>query len=192
MILPITVIGHPTLKKVAQDIDKDYPNLGELIKNMYETMHHTEGIGLAAPQVNKSIRLFIIDATPYEETFKETKGFKKTFINAKIVNRTGDIVTMDEGCISIPGIREDVDREETITIQYYDENWEYHEEEYSGIIARIIQHEYDHIDGILFTDRISPLKKMLLRTKIRNISTGKTKAFYKVLLPPVKGKKRVL
>ncbi|MFA8449260.1 MAG: peptide deformylase [Bacteroidales bacterium] len=188
MILPVAVYGHPVLKKQAKHIDKDYPLLNELIDNMFETMYNAEGVGLAAPQINKSIRLFIIDATPLEKHFEEAKDFIKVFINAQIEERTGNTVSHDEGCLSIPGIREEVKREDEIIISYYDKNWVKHKEKYKGYIARVIQHEYDHIEGILFTDKILPLRKVLLKSKLRNISSGKINPGYKIIIPPVKQK----
>lgn len=188
MILPITIFGHPTLKKVANDIDADYPELNELIENMWETMYHAQGVGLAAPQINKSIRLFVIDATVLADELPEAADFKKVFLNAHITERNEDFVSHDEGCLSVPGVRESVSRPDKISITYYDENWVKHEEEYEGYLARIIQHEYDHIDGILFTDRVAPLRKMLIKKQLKNLSLGKFNPDYKVILPPIKKK----
>ncbi len=186
MILPITAYGHPILKKVAEEIDEDYPGLDELIENMFETMYASDGVGLAAPQINKSIRLFVIDASPYGEQVPELKGFKKVFINPYIFSETGKDEIMDEGCLSIPNIREDVERKYEIGIEYYDENWEFHEEHFSGIAARIIQHEYDHLEGILFVDRISNLRKTLLKRKLTDISKGNIKVDYRMIFPSKK------
>ena len=190
MILPITAYGHPVLKKVAQDIDKDYPELEQFIKDMFETMYFAEGVGLAAPQVNKSIRVFVMDASHYSDEIPEAKDFKKVFINAHIIERSGDEKLVEEGCLSIPHIREEVWRKNDIHIEYYDENWQFHTETYSGMIARIIQHEYDHHDGVLFVDKVSMLRKTLLKRKLQDISTGNVKTDYKMIFPPLK-KKRI-
>jgi peptide deformylase len=182
MIYPIVVYGHPVLKKVAVDIEKSYPDLQKLVSDLFDTMYHSEGLGLAAPQIGKSIRLFVIDGAPVAEDEPELAGFKKAFINAHITEKCGELVPMNEGCLSIPHIREEVKRESHIRIQYYDENWEYHDEVFDGYKARIIQHEYDHLDGILFTDKINPLKRQLLRGKLLDISKGKFEAEYKTIV----------
>lgn len=187
-MLPVVAYGHPTLRKVAQEIDKDYPELDKLIDDMFETMYESVGVGLAAPQVNRSIRLFIADATAYEEEIPEAKGFKKVFINPRILERSGDPVSMDEGCLSIPHIREEVTREDRVRIQYHDKDWQLHDETYTGYIARIIQHEYDHLEGILFTDKINPLRKAMIRKRLSDISKGKVKADYKMIFPSQKKK----
>lgn len=179
MIYPVLVYGHPLLKKVAVNIDKDYPSLSQLISNMFETMYNAEGIGLAAPQIGKSIRLFIIDGAPLAEDEPDFAGFKKVFINAKITEKNGETVLMNEGCLSIPHIREEVKREAHIRIEYYDENWEFHNESYEGYKARVIQHEYDHLDGILFVEKINPLRRRLIKGKLNDISRGKFEADYK-------------
>ncbi len=173
MILPITIYGHPVLRKVAKDIDKDYPDLEKFMENMWQTMYFADGVGLAAPQVGRSIRMFVLDCSNFEDEEPELAGFKKMFINAQITERNGEEWSMSEGCLSIPGLNEDVTRPETIRIEYYDENWEFHDEEYSGFAARVIQHEYDHLDGIMFTDHCSPLRKRLLKSKLTGISKGK-------------------
>ena len=183
MILPIVAYGDPVLKKEAEEIEKDYPFLKELIENMYETMYKAEGVGLAAPQIGKSIRLFVVDASPFDEEDKKLKGFKKTFINPIIVEEHGKEWTFNEGCLSIPGVREDVIRQPEIVIEYQDEDFNLIEEKYTGIAARIIQHEYDHIEGILFTDKINPLKRRLLKTKLNNISKGNVKVPYRMKFP---------
>jgi len=182
MVYPIVIYGHPLLKKVAEDIDKNYPDLDKFIGEMFETMYASEGLGLAAPQVGRSIRLFVIDGEPAAEDDPTMAGFKKTFINAKITERTGEPVIMGEGCLSIPNMREDVSREPKIRIEYYDENWAFHSEEYEGYKARVIQHEYDHIDGILYVDRVSALKKRLIKGKLNAIMKGKFEADYRVIL----------
>jgi peptide deformylase len=183
MTYPIVIYGHSILRKVAEDIDKDYPSLQEFIANMFETMYNSEGLGLAAPQVGKSIRLFVIDGAPVAEDEPALKDFKKVFINAHITEKCGDLKPMTEGCLSIPKLREEVNRESHIRIEYYDENWVFHNEVYDGYKARIIQHEYDHLDGILFTDKVNPLRKRLLRSKLLAISKGRFEADYKTILP---------
>ncbi len=180
MILPIVAYGHPVLKKKAQDITPDYPGLKELIDSMFQTMYHSNGVGLAAPQVNHSIRLFVVDGGPYADEDPNLNGFKKVFINAHIVEEQGDKWRTDEGCLSIPGIRVDVERKPDICIRYCDEHFVQHEERYSGFAARIIQHEYDHLEGILITDRISPLRRQMLKGKLNDISTGRIHTDYKM------------
>ncbi len=189
MILPIRAFGDPVLRKVGKDIDKDYPELQELISNMFETMYKANGIGLAAPQIGLDIRLFIVDITPlaededYEDIAEELKNFKKVFINAQIVEESGEEWKFNEGCLSIPDVREDVKRKETIVIEYYDENFVKHKETFSDIRARVIQHEYDHIEGILFTDHLSALKKKLVKGKLTKISQGDIGISYKMRFP---------
>ncbi|SFS29764.1 peptide deformylase [Lutibacter maritimus] len=195
MILPIVAYGDPVLRKVGVEIDKNYPNLAELIENMRETMLNAQGVGLAAPQIDKSIRLFIVNTTPFgeDEDLDEVErtflaNFDKVFINAKIIKEEGDEWAFTEGCLSIPDIREDVFRQSKITIEYLDENFEKHTEVIDGLAARVIQHEYDHIEGILFTDKISSLKKRLLKKKLENISKGKVNADYRMKFPTLKRK----
>ncbi len=182
MIYPIVVYGHPILRKIAEDVDQDYPGLDQIIKDMFETMYYAEGVGLAAPQIGKSIRIFVIDGKPLADEEPSLEDFKKTFINAHIEEKTGDFMLMSEGCLSIPNIREEVNRESHIRITYYDENWVFHDEVYDGYKARIIQHEYDHLDGIMFTDKVSPLRRRLLKGKLNSISKGKFEADYKTIL----------
>jgi peptide deformylase len=182
MTYPIVVYGHPVLKKVAADIDKKYPDLDKLIEDLFDTMYHSEGLGLAAPQIGKSIRLFVIDGAPVAEDEPELADFKKVFINANLIEKSGELVPMNEGCLSIPHIREEVRRESHIRIKYYDEKWKFHDDIFDGYKARIIQHEYDHTDGILFTDKINPLKKQLIRGKLLDISKGKFEADYKTIV----------
>lgn len=196
MILPIVAYGDPILKKVGEEIDENYPDLKQLIASMWDTMYKASGVGLAAPQIGKSIRLFIVDASPFaddeeysEDDRKIFKDFKKVFINPYIVEEEGKEWTFNEGCLSIPEIREDVNRKPDITINYLDENFVEHEETYTGIPARIIQHEYDHIDGVLFTDRISPLKKRVLKKKLANIAKGNIDVRYKMKFPLLKTRK---
>ncbi|WP_456462742.1 peptide deformylase [Lutibacter sp.] len=195
MILPIIAYGDPVLRKVGVNIDKDYPNLSELIENMKETMVNAQGVGLAAPQIGKAIRLFIIDTSPFakDEELEENEreflaNFKKIFINAKIVKEEGDEWSFSEGCLSIPDIREEVFREEKITIEYVDENFKKHTDTLDGLAARVVQHEYDHIEGILFTDKISSLKKRLIKKKLENISKGKVNPDYRMKFPLLKRK----
>ncbi|MBK7133873.1 MAG: peptide deformylase [Bacteroidales bacterium] len=183
MIYPIVVYGHAVLRKVAEEIDKDYPGLDQLIPDLFETMYYSEGLGLAAPQIGKSIRIFVIDGTPVAEDEPSLADFKKVFINAHIVEKSGELVPMNEGCLSIPNLREEVTRESRIRITYYDEKWEYHDEIYDGYKARVIQHEYDHLDGIMFTDKVSPLRRRLLKSKLTAISKGRFDAEYKTVLP---------
>jgi len=183
MIYPIVVYGNPILKKVAEDITEEYPGLEKLAEDMFETMHHAEGLGLAAPQIGKSIRVFVIDGNPVAEDEPEMADFKKVFINARIIERSGEQVPMNEGCLSIPNLREEVKRESHIKIRYYDEKWEFHDEEYDGFKARVIQHEYDHLDGILFPERLNPLRRRLLKGKLNDISKGKFEVDYKTILP---------
>ncbi|CAM1366227.1 Peptide deformylase [Tenacibaculum litoreum] len=193
MILPIVAYGDPVLRKVGKEIDKDYPQLEKLIADMRETMYNANGLGLAAPQIGKDIRLFIIDASPFaededlsEEEKNFFKDFNRVFINAKIVKEEGDEWAFNEGCLSIPTINEDVFRQETVTIEYQDENFEKHTETLSGLPARVFQHEYDHIEGILFTDKLSSLKKRLIKKKLDNISKGKVNAGYRMRFPNAK------
>lgn len=181
MILPIYIYGQPVLRKVAKEIDpENYPQLKELIENMFETMYHADGVGLAAPQVGLDNRIFVIDLSVLSDENPEFEGFKKVFINAHILERTGDIELVDEGCLSLPGIREKVPRENRIRIQYLDENFQPRDEQYEGFKARAIQHEYDHLDGILFVDKITPMRKRLIKSKLSNLVKGKIDCHYKV------------
>lgn len=180
MILPIYKYGQPFLRKVAEPIDKNYPNLPELIDNMHQTMVFAEGIGLAAPQIGLSIRLIVIDLEPFKEDNPELGAFKVTMINPILLEESEEEVVMDEGCLSIPGINESVSRPEWIKIKYIDENFNEHIEEFDGFKARVVQHEYDHIEGILFTDKIKPLRRQLIKGKLTNISKGKVECKYKI------------
>ncbi|MAP80700.1 MAG: peptide deformylase [Aequorivita sp.] len=196
MILPIVAYGDPVLRKETKEITKDYPNLDKVIENMFETMYAAHGIGLAAPQVNLPIRLFIVDATPFEddedlseEERKFLSTFKKVFINPQIIEESGDEWAFNEGCLSIPDVREDVFRQPNIVIKYQDENFKEHTDSFDGIVARIIQHEYDHIEGVLFTDKLSPLKKRLIKSKLTNISKGKVNIDYRMKFPNAKKKR---
>ncbi|MFT4849602.1 MAG: peptide deformylase [Sediminicola sp.] len=196
MILPILAYGEPVLRKRGAVIDKDYPKLKELLENMFETMYEASGIGLAAPQIGHPIRLFLVDASPFaddedlsEEEQVSLANFKKVFINAQIIEEKGDEWAFNEGCLSIPDVREDVFRQSDVVIEYQDENFEKHKDTFTGIVARIIQHEYDHIEGILFTDKLSPLKKRLIKGKLSNISKGKVSIDYRMRFPNVKKKR---
>lgn len=193
MILPIVAYGDPVLRKVGEDITKDYPKLDELLENMWETMYNASGVGLAAPQIGLPIRIFLVDTTPFaddeELSAKEReqlKGFKKAFINAYIEDETGEEWAFNEGCLSIPDVREDVKRKGTLTINYLDEDFVEHTETYDGLLARVIQHEYDHIEGVLFTDKLSPLKKRMLKSRLNNISKGKIAVDYRMRFPNMK------
>ena len=183
MILPIVAYGHPVLKAVAKDIDKDFPGLEQLISDMWETLTHSEGVGLAAPQINQSIRLFLVDASPFYPDYPDAKDFKQVFINAQLMETFGEEVPFKEGCLSLPGIYEDVIRHDGIRIRYYDEQFQLHEEEFTGIKSRIIQHEYDHIQGHVHVDRIAALRKTLLQGKLRAISEGKCDVDYRMIFP---------
>lgn len=180
MILPIFAFGQPVLKQVAQPISPDYPDLDVLIANMWETMYHAEGVGLAAPQVGLSIRLFVIDSTPMFKEGSEQQGFKKVFINAQVLEEGGDPWEYEEGCLSIPNIRGGVSRPSEVRLRYQDELFKTHEEVFTGYNARVIQHEYDHIEGILFTDLLKPLKKRLIQKKLNAIAVGNADVDYKM------------
>ena len=190
MKLPIIAYGDSILRKKASEITTDYPDLDILLANMFETMYAAHGVGLAAPQIGLSIRLFIIDATSFADDEPELKSFKKIFLNAHVVDESGEKWVFNEGCLSIPEIREDISRQNTIRISYYDENWQQHEETYKGLVARIIQHEYDHIEGKLFTDKLSPLRKAMLKKRLDSISKGMVKVEYKMKFPALKKGKR--
>ncbi|MFV9550537.1 peptide deformylase [Algibacter sp. PT7-4] len=193
MILPIVAYGDPVLKKKAKEITKDYPNFDTLLENMFETMYNAYGVGLAAPQIGLPIRLFLVDTTPFsddeglsKEEQEALNGFKRVFINAKIVSEEGDEWAFNEGCLSIPDVREDVFRKPNITVEYLDENFKPHKESFDGLRARVIQHEYDHIEGVLFTDKLSSLKKRLIKGKLTNISKGKINIDYRMRFPDQK------
>jgi peptide deformylase len=191
MILPIVAYGHPVLRKVCEDITKDYPDLEKLIADMWETMYHSSGVGIAAPQVNRPIRLFVIDTEQIVEGFDDEdkrkypneKPVKRVFINAHKVDESGEPWAYNEGCLSIPKIREDVNRAAHVRLRYMDEQFNEHTEDFTGITARVIQHEYDHIDGKLFIDYLPPLKKRLIKKKLDDISNGKVKTDYRMLFP---------
>ncbi len=188
MILPIIAFGNPILKRKAEDIPENFEGLSSLLTDMFETMYAAKGVGLAAPQIGESIRLFIVDGSPFANEEGEEidpkaigiEGFKKVFINPIIEEESGDLWPFQEGCLSIPKIRENVSRKERICVSYYDENWSFHRDEFDGYKARIIQHEYDHLEGILFTDKLSPLKKKLLSKRLGNVSIGIVEVDYKM------------
>ncbi|RBL88670.1 peptide deformylase [Chitinophaga flava] len=191
MILPIVAYGHPVLRKVADDITPDYPNLKELIANMWETMYGSNGVGVAAPQINKSIRLFVVDSKQIIDNLEDDEkndypgdnGIKEVFINAQIVETGGKEWAYNEGCLSIPKVREDVNRAETVTLSYVNENFEPQQKTFTGVTARVILHEYDHIDGKLFIDHLKPLKRRMLKSKLEDITKGKVRVDYKMTFP---------
>lgn len=183
MIYPITVYGDPVLRKVTTDIDPDYEGLEKLADDMFETMHNAEGVGLAAPQIGLTSRIFVVDLSPLGEEEPLLKDFRKAFVNPHIIEKGGEKVLMDEGCLSIPGLREDVLRLSTIRIKYFDINWKEYDEVYTGFTARVLQHEYDHLDGIMFVDYCSPLKKRLLKGKLADISKGNVTTSYRIKVP---------
>ncbi|PIF01966.1 MAG: peptide deformylase [Draconibacterium sp.] len=183
MKYPVTVYGDPLLRKKAKDISPNMEGLSQVIDNMWETMYYSDGVGLAAPQVGMSIRLFVVDASSGADEEPELKDFKKVFINPEIIEITGDTWTMNEGCLSLPEIREDVTRPDIVRIRYFDENFLEHEEEFKGFAGRIIQHEYDHLEGKLFIDYLSPLKKRLLKRKLTAIAQGKVQPHYRIKVP---------
>jgi peptide deformylase len=193
MILPIIAYGDPVLRKLATEIDKEYPELKTLIANMKETMYNASGVGLAAPQIGLAIRLFLIDTSPFAEDEDlddkkraTLKAFNHVFINAKIIKEEGEEWSFNEGCLSIPDVREDVSRQPKVTIEYQDEDFNTHTEVLEGLTARVFQHEYDHIEGVLFTDKLSTLKKRLLKKRLENISKGKINADYRMNFPNLK------
>ncbi|MEM1328392.1 MAG: peptide deformylase [Bacteroidota bacterium] len=186
MILPIYAYGNAVLKKKGEPITADYPNLKELIANMFETMDDAPGVGLAAPQIGLPIRLFVIDSSHMMEEGEEDQGIRRVFINAEKIEETGDVGTYEEGCLSIPDITGDVERPDTIRLRYVDENFEEHEEEFTGMHARVIQHEYDHIDGILFTEHLKPIRKRLIKRKLDKIKKGEIPLKYKMKFAPSK------
>jgi peptide deformylase len=195
MILPIVGYGDPVLRKKCDEITAEHPNLKDIIANMYETMYNAYGVGLAAPQVGLPIRMFMVDTEPFsdsdefsEEEKLKLSTFKQTFINARMLLEEGEEWSFNEGCLSIPDVREDVYRKSDITIEFYNENFEKKTETYDGLIARVIQHEYDHIEGILFTDKISSLKKTLIKKRLQNIMDGKSNPDYRMKFINKKGR----
>jgi len=189
MVLPVVAYGHPVLKKVAADVSPDYPDLKQIIADLWETMYQADGVGLAAPQVNHSIRMFVIDASVFVKDHPETEGFKKLFINAKIHSEEGEEWVFNEGCLSFPGMREDISRKPVIHMTWVDEDFQLHDERFEGIIARVIQHEYDHIEGILMVDRINSLRRVLLNRRLNDISSGKVETSYRMIFPQFKKRK---
>lgn len=179
MILPIYLYGQPVLRKVAEDIDADYPNLKELVENMFETMHHASGIGLAAPQIGLAIRLVVIDLDVLAEDEPEFKDFRRVYINAHILEVSDETDTMEEGCLSLPGIHEKVTRASRIHVKYLDENFVEHDEWVDGYLARVMQHEFDHLEGKVFSDRLSPLRRQMNKNKLGNLAKGKVSCDYK-------------
>jgi peptide deformylase len=179
MILPIYLLGQPVLRKETEEITADYPNLAELIDNMFQTMYNSDGVGLAAPQVGLNIRLFVIDASPMKEDFPGIDSTKRVFINPEIIETSEETIAYEEGCLSVPGIHEKVTRPTSITINYFDENFVEHTDTYDGFFARIVQHEYDHLEGHVFTDRVSPMRRQMIGGKLQNIQKGKVRCSYK-------------
>ncbi len=180
MILPIYTYGNPVLRKIAEPITKDYPQLPELINNMFDTMYNADGVGLAAPQVGLPIRLLVIDLAPFKEENPELGSFRIAMINPEIISFSDEVVSGEEGCLSIPGIHESVNRAQKIVIKYVDTDFNEHTEEYEGYKARVIQHEYDHLEGNLFTDKVTPIRRQLLKSKLTNIVKGKARTSYKI------------
>lgn len=186
MKLPVYLYGHPVLRETTQPVTGDYPELKQLVADMFETMYASEGVGLAAPQIGRAIRLVVIDADPVSETFPECAGRKFTLVNPEFEVLDGETVSRAEGCLSVPGLSEDVKRVEHIRLRWLDEDFRPHEEEISGFLARIVQHELDHLEGTIYTDRISPLRKQFIRNKLRNIAEGKVRCDYPVKTAPKK------
>lgn len=180
MVYPIVVYGSPILRKVAKEIPRDFPDMDQLLADMFETMYKSDGMGLAAPQIGKSVRIFVVDLSALEDEEPELKDFKRVFINPRITEYDGDSQIMNEGCLSLPKIREEVERKNKVRIQYYDENWQFHDEYFEGLKARVIQHEYDHLDGILFVDLIPQIRKKLLKGRLNDIAKCKVEVSYKI------------
>ncbi|HNU77776.1 MAG: peptide deformylase [Prolixibacteraceae bacterium] len=183
MIFPVTVYGDPVLRRVAEPIKPDYPGFDEFLESFWETMYHADGVGLAAPQVGRSIRLFVVDTSALAKEDPSLKSFRKVFINPEILEYAGDPWVMEEGCLSLPEIRENVSRPDSIRIRYQDENFEPHEDTFTGYPARVIQHEYDHLQGKLFVDYLSPLKRKILRGRLMAITKGKVTPHYQIRVP---------
>lgn len=184
MKLPIYLYGHPVLRRVSEPIAPDYPDLDKLLADMYQTMYDSEGVGLAAPQIGRNDRIIVIDASPLGENFPECTGRKMTLINPELEILDGEKVSRSEGCLSLPGLSENVNRVEHIRLRWFDEKFEAHEEEISGFMARVVQHEFDHLEGKLYVDHISPIRKQLIRAKISNIVNGRTSCDYPVKYAP--------
>ena len=183
MIYPITVYGDPVLRKITTDIDTNFEGLDKLVGDMFETMHNAEGVGLAAPQIGLAIRIFVVDLSPLGEDEPLLKDFKRAFINPQIIDRDGDKVLMEEGCLSIPGLREEVWRYDTIRMKYLDTELKEHDEQFSGFASRVIQHEYDHLEGVMFVDYCSPLKKRIIKGKLSDITKGQVSTSYRIKVP---------
>lgn len=181
MILPIYIYGEPVLRKLAEEVDVESTDWKPLVADMFETMYHAGGVGLAGPQIGKAIRIFVIDSEPFKESIPDVQIYKGAFINPVITEEWGDDFVFCEGCLSLPHLNEDVVRKSNIHIEYYDENGEFHESDFSGYVARIIQHEYDHLEGRVFTDRLSPIKKMVIKRQLNDIASGKFRADYKTV-----------
>lgn len=179
MIYPIYIYGSPILRKEAVEIDRDFPELKKLAEDMFETMYAAEGVGLAAPQIGKDIRVFVVDVSGFAKADPAAAGFRRVFINPEIIDYSEEEILMNEGCLSLPGLHEDVYRSEKIVIRYFDENFEQHEEKLDGWRARVVQHEYDHLDGVVFTDQLSPLRRTLLKNKLSSLTKGKYETFYR-------------
>jgi len=190
MILPVVAYGHPILKKKARIIETDYPDLKQFISDIWETMYQADGVGLAAPQVNRSIRMFVVDASVFVKDHPEADGFKQLFINPEIYKEEGDEWIFNEGCLSFPGMREDISRKPVIWIRWMDEEFQPHDQRFDGILARVIQHEYDHIEGILMVDRMNSLKRVLLKRRLNDITKGNVETSYKMLFPQLKKRKK--
>jgi len=183
MILPIYVYGEPVLRKLAHEVDVENTDWKPLVDDMFETMYHAGGVGLAAPQIGKDIRLFVIDTEPFKESFPDVRIYKGAFINPIITEEWGEDFVFGEGCLSLPNLNEDVTRKSNIHIEYYDVDGNFHEEDFDGLAARVIQHEYDHLEGKVFVDRLSSIKKMVLKRSLKDISTGKMRTSYKTVHP---------
>lgn len=186
MKLPVYLYGHPVLRRISEPVDEQYPDLGKLIDDMWACMYESEGVGLAAPQIGRNIKLIVIDGSPLGEDFPECAGRKLTLINPELEVLDGERVTRSEGCLSLPGLSENVPRIEHIRLRWLDENFQPHEEEISGFLARIVQHEYDHLIGKLYIDHISPIRKQLIKGKLNNIISGRTRCDYPVKYAPKK------
>ncbi len=180
MVLPIVGYGSPVLRQQAEEIEENYPDLDKLIADMFDTMREADGIGLAAPQIGRAVSLFVVDLSPLKDEDPSLADYKKVYINPRIVEEKGESISYNEGCLSVPDIHEDVERKDIVVIEYYNQDWELVEEELSGIRSRVVQHEYDHLEGVIFTDRVSALKKRLIKTRLGNITKGKIAARYRM------------
>jgi peptide deformylase len=190
MILPVVAYGHPVLKKKAVEIDADYPELGQFITDLWETMYQADGVGLAAPQVNRSVRIFVVDASAFAKDHPEAEGFRELFINPVVYKEEGEEWVFNEGCLSFPGMREDISRKPVIWMKWFDQDFKPHDQRFDGILARVIQHEYDHVEGVLMVDRINSLKRVLLNRRLNDISKGNVETSYKMLFPQIKKRRK--